>query len=120
MIQLVVLHTTWLGSLIVASHPLRAYLEGYTVAKGRKYDDKARAQAHIAQFISDYAVDLDTVPKPLSQYSTLNEFFTREHKPGARPVCEPTCAFALALSPLVLALAAADCGSEIDTEVTRL
>jgi phosphatidylserine decarboxylase len=94
MIQLMILHTTWFGALMVQSQPLKAYLHRMTLAKGRMYDD-LDSQQHIEQFIADYNVDVLEVAKPLAEYRTLNEFFYRKHRPGARPVHEQRCAAVL-------------------------
>ena len=85
------LHTTWLGSLIVHTPLLRNYLEHLTVAKGHQYDQPA-SREQIADFIAAYGIPLDSIPKPVEEYQTLNEFFSRGHKPGARPTCNPKCA----------------------------
>lgn len=39
-------------------------------------------------FANRYAVDLSEAERPLEEYPSLNEFFTRALKPGARPVDE--------------------------------
>jgi phosphatidylserine decarboxylase len=36
-----------------------------------------------------YQVNLSEVEKPVSEYRTLNEFFCRHLKPGARPIFDP-------------------------------
>jgi phosphatidylserine decarboxylase len=88
MIQLAVLHKTWLGVVIVRSAPLRAYLKSLTAKKGEAYDDPKSASL-IEKFISDYSIDMKTVPEPLSSYTTLNMFFSRAHHPDARPILRP-------------------------------
>lgn len=42
----------------------------------------------IPSFINAYKIDADEAEKPLEQYQSLNEFFTRRLKPGARPLAE--------------------------------
>jgi phosphatidylserine decarboxylase len=88
MIQLAVLHKTWLGALIVRSAPLRAYLKSLTTKKGEAYDNP-KSGGIIQNFISDYNIDMKTVPQPLSSYPTLNTFFSRAHHPDARPILCP-------------------------------
>lgn len=39
--------------------------------------------------LQDYGIPLDELDKPLEEYRTLNEFFTRRLRPGARPLCSP-------------------------------
>ena len=42
----------------------------------------------IRPFAERYRIDLDEIEHPLSHYSSLNDFFIRRLKPGARP-CDP-------------------------------
>jgi hypothetical protein len=88
MFQLAVLHQTWLGSLIVRSAPLRAYLKSLTAKKGKAFDDPQSAGL-IHKFISDYNIDMKTIPEPLQSYRTLNAFFSRAHHPDARAILHP-------------------------------
>lgn len=90
MLQLAVLHKTWFGSLIVHSGALRGYLQQLTLGKGRAYDDPESAK-HILKFISDYNIDMSTVPEPVAAYPTLNAFFSRAHCAGSRPIEQPGC-----------------------------
>jgi hypothetical protein len=94
MLQLAILHKTWLGALIVRTPLLRAYLKNYTFSKGKRYDNP-NSKAEIMKFIEEYDVDMDEVAKPIETYRTLNEFFYRAHRPGARPVLHPECVSAL-------------------------
>lgn len=43
----------------------------------------------IAPFCRTYRIDADEAEKPIHEYASLNEFFTRRLKPGARPI-DPT------------------------------
>lgn len=36
--------------------------------------------------LQDYGVQLGETEKPVTEYATLNEFFARRLKPGARPI----------------------------------
>ncbi len=47
---------------------------------------KSVQQKAIRTFANQYSIDLDEVEKPLSEYATFDEFFTRRLKPGARIV----------------------------------
>jgi phosphatidylserine decarboxylase len=40
----------------------------------------------IRRYIRHYQIDTDAVEKPIEQYKSLKEFFTRRLKPGARPI----------------------------------
>ena len=46
-------------------------------------------QKLIKAFASYYGIDLDEAEKPIEQYRSLGEFFSRRLKPGARPVESP-------------------------------
>lgn len=46
----------------------------------------ASSKGAIQQFIRQYAVNVDEVEKPLDEYRSLDEFFCRRLKAGARPV----------------------------------
>lgn len=43
----------------------------------------------IGWFARRYKINLDEASQPINEYKTLNQFFTRTLKEGARPVCEP-------------------------------
>ena len=40
-------------------------------------------------------MDTSGIERPASEYSTLNEFFARRLRPGARPIHRPRCALLL-------------------------
>ena len=42
----------------------------------------------IRSFVSEYDVNVLEVSKGIEEYNSLDEFFTRELKPGCRPICE--------------------------------
>lgn len=44
------------------------------------------SQKDIRKFCDAYNIDLDEVLLPLSEFATMNDFFTRELKPSARPI----------------------------------
>lgn len=43
----------------------------------------------IRRFVDAYDVDMSEAARPLGQYASFNDFFTRELKPGARPFADP-------------------------------
>lgn len=47
---------------------------------------RACSRGAIQQFISQYGVNLDEVEKPLDAYRSLDDFFSRRLKAGARPI----------------------------------
>ena len=56
-----------------------------SAALGRRYDSP-RSRGKIASLASMPGCMADEAEKPVSEYSSFNEFFTRRLKPGARPV----------------------------------
>lgn len=50
----------------------------------------------IRRFVADYGVDLGEAARGIGQFASFNDFFTRELKPGARPLAD---AGAFILSP---------------------
>jgi phosphatidylserine decarboxylase len=68
----------WLTWLVVA-RPLVSRLFGWRMrqpASARK----------VAPFVRRYGIDASEFSRPLEDYRSFNDFFTRELKPGARPV----------------------------------
>jgi phosphatidylserine decarboxylase len=51
-----------------------------------KFAQSAASRAFISRFAKAYGIKTEEAEKPLSQYKTLNEFFTRRLKPGSREV----------------------------------
>lgn len=47
-----------------------------------------RSRARIAGFVESLGIDPSEAERPLAEYRTLDEFFTRRLRPGARPVDE--------------------------------
>lgn len=46
----------------------------------------SKAAAQIEAFVSSYGIDTEEILKPLSEFSTFQDFFVRELKPDARPL----------------------------------
>ena len=42
----------------------------------------------LADFVQQYNINMDEAARPLSDYTSFNDFFYRKLKPGARPICE--------------------------------
>lgn len=47
---------------------------------------KALARPAISAFAAQYQIDLSEISRPLEDYRSLGEFFTRDLRPGARPI----------------------------------
>ncbi|KAK3257528.1 hypothetical protein CYMTET_33390 [Cymbomonas tetramitiformis] len=68
--------------------PFRRFLISDSRAKGDKYD-KPCDPATIREFSRGYGIDESELLLPIEAHSTLNEFFYRKLKAGARPISEP-------------------------------
>lgn len=42
---------------------------------------------HLDRFVEEYGIDMSESARPLEDFKSFNDFFTRTLKPGARPVC---------------------------------
>lgn len=51
-----------------------------------KFAKSSLSKSFIRSFIKTYKIDVDEAEKPLDDYASLNEFFTRKLKDGARPL----------------------------------
>ena len=70
--------TLW--PVLFGSRAVSAYM-------GRRYDSP-KSRSDIAKLASIPGCRADEAEKPIEEYATFNEFFTRRLKPGARPVGE--------------------------------
>ncbi|CAJ1385230.1 unnamed protein product [Effrenium voratum] len=73
---------------VVPAHPLRCCLRRLTQHAGRKMRS-ASTQKDIQKFIDIYRINMDEVLLPVSEFRSMNDFFTRELKPEARPIASP-------------------------------
>ncbi|CAM4115490.1 archaetidylserine decarboxylase [Paenibacillus alkaliterrae] len=53
-----------------------------------KFAQSSASQRFISRFAATYGIKIEEAEKPLSEYRTLNEFFTRRLKPGLRSTDE--------------------------------
>lgn len=53
-----------------------------------RFAQSSPSRRFISRFAAAYAINTEEAEKPLSQYKTLNEFFTRRLKPGMRVIDE--------------------------------
>jgi len=58
-----------------------------------KWVDRSASQKDVSKFATRFQIDLTEVEKPIQQYPTLNAFFSRKLKPGARPFVEDPSIF---------------------------
>ncbi|CAK0785085.1 hypothetical protein CVIRNUC_008291 [Coccomyxa viridis] len=87
-VQLGFLHATWIGQQLARTSLLKWYLAWSSAELGMKYDSPESA-ALIQRFIEAYGVDMSDVQGSPQDYRTLNAFFSRQLRPGARPIHEP-------------------------------
>ena len=45
----------------------------------------------LPQFVQEYGINMEESERPLGDFASFNDFFTRKLKPGARPVCGDDC-----------------------------
>jgi phosphatidylserine decarboxylase len=68
---------------------MRLYLHNKSVASGRDEGTNA-SKKQIEGFVKAYDIDMqDFTPSNIEEYSTFEDFFTRAHAPGSRPIHEP-------------------------------
>ena len=49
--------------------------------------DRPGSARSLPQFVQEYGIDMAESARPLEDFRSFNDFFTRTLKPGARPVC---------------------------------
>eukprot|EP00747_Dinoflagellata_sp_TGD_P186520 gnl/TRDRNA2_/TRDRNA2_43581_c0_seq1.p1 gnl/TRDRNA2_/TRDRNA2_43581_c0~~gnl/TRDRNA2_/TRDRNA2_43581_c0_seq1.p1 ORF type:complete len:356 (+),score=49.80 gnl/TRDRNA2_/TRDRNA2_43581_c0_seq1:80-1147(+) len=113
--KLFLVWSTFTGSRLLCSLPgFLQYLEDMTRRAGEKMD-APESVALIDKFVEGYGVDLSEVKSDMSKFKTMNEFFCRQLKDGARPI--------MGKEDLKVAVSPADCRllcfDEID-EAARL
>ncbi|KAL6545780.1 phosphatidylserine decarboxylase [Orobanche gracilis] len=91
-------------------------LQSISEKQGRKMDS-AESAKNITKFITLFKdqINLSEIKHPLEYFKTFNEFFTRELRPGARPITDADCDD--------VAVCAADCrltAFETVSDCTRL
>lgn len=75
------LYRTWFGQLFrfVASHPLCTKVWGYL-------HDRPSSKKSVAAFCQRYSINSDEFTKPITAYTSFNDFFVRHLKPASRPI----------------------------------
>jgi phosphatidylserine decarboxylase precursor len=74
---------------LVDKQRVQHIFQNMSIKQGAKYDRTGpKVQTVIREFINQYSIDLSDVEKPIREFQTFNEFFSRKLRPGAR-----ICAF---------------------------
>ena len=81
-------YTNALGRMLA---PLATHSKAMSRIVG-SYADSKMSRKVVAAFAQSYHINQDEMEKPLNQYKTLNEFFSRALKPGARFFDQSSCA----------------------------
>ncbi|KAK4233644.1 phosphatidylserine decarboxylase proenzyme 2 [Achaetomium macrosporum] len=77
--------TEWIDT----THAMRLYLHESSIKQGKK-EGTPESKKQIKKFIDTYHINMDDFePSDPDKYSNFEEFFTRKHKPGSRPIHEP-------------------------------
>lgn len=50
--------------------------------------DSRRSARDLQQFVDRYGMDSSEFARPIEEYTSFNDFFTRTLKPGSRPICQ--------------------------------
>jgi len=74
--------------LLCRFRPFLDCLRWMTEATGRAMDAPS-SRKKIAPFVTAYRVDLTDLDRDLSEFATMNEFFSRPLRAGSRPVAAP-------------------------------
>ena len=74
--------------LLCRFRPFLDYLSRMTEATGRAMDAPS-SREKIARFVAAYQVDLADLDRDLTEFATMNEFFSRPLRAGSRPVAAP-------------------------------
>ncbi len=82
------LYRTRVTRSIVETNSIANMFRNTTIGHGLRYDDP-RSAREISKFIRTYSINVDEIEKPVSEYKTMNEFFTRALKPGMRNLNSP-------------------------------
>ncbi|MGI9295571.1 MAG: phosphatidylserine decarboxylase, partial [Pseudomonadales bacterium] len=97
---------TWLyyknphGLKVVNEEPGLSWTKHFVVERGKYMDSKASAQG-VEKWLHEPSVHMEDFVVPQQGFQSFNEFFTRDIKPGARPIA--------AVSDNAVVVAPADC-----------
>ena len=76
------------GREVVAKEPFSGWLYEFMIARGQ-FMDSAASAAILPSWLNDPEVNIGDYIVPPGGYGSFNEFFTREIKPGVRPIDAP-------------------------------
>jgi phosphatidylserine decarboxylase len=109
--QIVLAWTTVIGGRVL-SRSTRASrgLERLTVAHGERMDQPATSD-DIDRFIAAYSIDVSLLDRHPHEFATINEFFARPLRAGARPVAHADD-WTVAVSPADCRLTCVEAGDE--------
>lgn len=97
-VQMSLVWTSITGSRVLCrTRAFLDYLEGMTISSGETMNTPESVE-RIDGFIRDNGVDISDLDRDLNDFSTLNEFFGRPLRAGARPIDSPDDA-TVAVSP---------------------
>eukprot|EP00878_Enallax_costatus_P008696 GHUV01009090.1.p1 GENE.GHUV01009090.1~~GHUV01009090.1.p1 ORF type:complete len:267 (+),score=54.40 GHUV01009090.1:94-801(+) len=82
------LYRTWIGHLLLLL-PTTWWILTWQHHRVARYADSEKSKKGIPSMIKTYQIDASAAEKPVEEYKTLQEFFTRRLKPGLRPVDQP-------------------------------
>ncbi len=73
------------GMKFVLDEPGKSWSLNFIEERG-KYMDSPESTKNISEWLSDSSLTNDEYVKPIDGFKSFNEFFTRDLKPGARPI----------------------------------
>jgi len=77
--------TEWIDT----THLMRLYLHDESNKQG-KVEGTSDSAKQIAKFVRDYEINMeDFTPSDIDKYTSFEDFFTRKHKSGSRPIDSP-------------------------------
>ncbi|KAH8743434.1 phosphatidylserine decarboxylase proenzyme [Diaporthe sp. PMI_573] len=77
--------TEWVDT----THAMRLYIHNKTMNKGKQEGTPA-SKKEIRQFVETYNINMNEFePSDIDEYKTFEDFFTRAHRPGSRPIHQP-------------------------------
>lgn len=77
--------TEWIDT----TQAMRTYIHNDTLDQGKK-EGTPESRKQIGKFISDYEIDMSQYePSDYTKYRNFEDFFTRKHAPGSRPIDSP-------------------------------
>lgn len=77
--------TEWIDT----THFMRLYMHNSALHAG-EHERSKQSRKQIAGFVNAYSINMeDFSPSDINAYETFEDFFTRAHAPGSRPITEP-------------------------------